>query len=106
MTEKLFLDDPRLRTAAATVISSGIARREADIAPTLSLSTIARRVGSPSAWKTRSIFTFCLDMNQRLSKKILIYRTSSFSSRSNSELQPASRIFAPSEPSKNAACSV
>src|SRR5258707_2148628 len=49
-------------TTAARVMSRGSANRETDMGPWLSLSTIARRVGSPRAWKTRSMLTFWLGM--------------------------------------------
>ena len=36
----------------------GSANRETDMGPSLSFSIIARRLGSPRAWKTRSILGF------------------------------------------------
>src|ERR1700733_11699359 len=105
-TSPLFSRICRCCTTAATVMPSGMAKIVAETGASLSLSTIARRVGSPSAWKTRSMLTFCLGIASGLSRKDVHYRASSFASCSNSALQPVSRIFAPSEPSKKAACSV
>jgi len=41
-------------TTAAKVIARGFANLETEVGPRLNFSTIARRVGSPSAWNTRS----------------------------------------------------
>ncbi len=48
----------RCCTTAARVMASGSARRDTEIGPWLTFCTMARRVGSPSAWKTRSMSIF------------------------------------------------
>ncbi len=50
----------RCWTTAARVMLSGSARRETETGPWLRCSMMARRVGSPRAWKTRSISGFFL----------------------------------------------
>ncbi len=57
-TRPLFSSTCRCCTTAASVIARGFARSDTEIGPSLSLSTSARRVGSPRAWNTRSTFIF------------------------------------------------
>src|SRR5215469_15457723 len=54
-------------------MSSGPASPETDIGPWLSFSIIARRLGSPSAWKTRSMSGFFLSANRNLRRQPLQY---------------------------------
>jgi hypothetical protein len=88
-------------------MSNGSASCDTDTGPRLSLSTIARRVGSPRARKMRSMSGFFLDMVCRFRTRtwhlyVENQPPTSLFSWPSSLRHPASRMAGPSEPSKNA----